>query len=258
MARRSHPTTVEWTVDSTPPDATTEDTTCGAVEPGTGAAALYAGCGENLDRSIVRPVTVPAAGGTLSFQALWDTEEGWDFGFVQISTDGGKTWKSLATEDTTTSTTPVPCSNVVAELPGFTGDSGEWKTENADLSAYAGKKVLIGFRYITDPGVNESGFWVRDIHVGGTTLPSDSLDGWKTITQVVPVAVPDWTVQLVGIADNKVTWIPQASRSTSPSTARSRAGPPEGRWAGRRRPPWRHSSRWTTRASRSRSTASTS
>ncbi|MEP9361785.1 peptidase M6 [Nocardioides sp. CN2-186] len=200
------PEKVEWSVDSTPPDATTEDTTCGAVEDGTGATALYAGCGENLDRSIVRPVTVPAAGGTLSFQALWDTEEGWDFGFVQASTDGGKTWKSLSTEDTTDEHDPGAVSNVVAEMPGFTGDSGEWKTENADLSAYAGKKILIGFRYITDPGVNESGFWVRDIHVGGTTLPSDSLAGWKTITQVVPVSVPDWTVQLVGIADNKVTW----------------------------------------------------
>jgi hypothetical protein len=200
------PTPVEWTVDSTPPDATTEDTTCGAVEDGTGAPALYSGCGENLDRSIVRPVTVPAAGGTLSFQALWDTEELWDYAFVQVSTNGGKTWKSLATEDTTSEHDPGAVSNVVAELPGLTGDSGEWKTETADLSAYAGKKVLLGFRYITDSGVNEGGFWVRDIDVAGTSLPSGSLSGWKTITQVHPVQVPDWTVQLVGITDGKVAW----------------------------------------------------
>ncbi|GAW52733.1 Peptidase M6 immune inhibitor A (Precursor) [Nocardioides sp. PD653] len=200
------PTPVEWTVDSTPPDATTEDTNCGAVEDGTGAPALYSGCGENLDRSIVRPVTVPAAGGTLSFQALWDTEELWDYAFVQVSTDGGKTWKSLATEDTTSDHDPGAVSNVVAELPGLTGDSGEWKTETADLSAYAGKKVLLGFRYITDSGVNEGGFWVRDIDVAGTSLPSGSLGGWKTITQVHPVQVPAWTVQLVGITDGKVAW----------------------------------------------------
>lgn len=193
------PAPVEWTVDTTPPDATTEDTTCGAVEDGTGAAALYSGCGENLDRSIVRQVSVPAGGGTLSFQALWDTEEQWDYGFVQVSKDGGKTWTSLSTEDTTSEHDPGAVGNIVSELPGFTGDSGEWKTETADLSAYAGKKVLIGFRYITDPGVNEGGFWVRDIDVAGTSLPSDSLDGWKTITQVSPLAVPAWTVQLIGI-----------------------------------------------------------
>ncbi|WP_395657586.1 choice-of-anchor J domain-containing protein [Nocardioides sp.] len=193
------PTPVEWTVDTTPPDATTEDTTCGAVEDGTGAAALYSGCGENLDRSLVRQVTVPAGGGTLSFEALWDTEEQWDYGFVQVSTDGGKTWTSLSTEDTTSEHDPGAVGNIVSELPGFTGDSGEWKTETADLSAYAGKKIMLGFRYITDSGVNEGGFWVRGIDVAGTSLPSDSLAGWKTITQVHPVEVPDWTVQLVGI-----------------------------------------------------------
>jgi hypothetical protein len=185
------PAPVEWTVDSTPPAATTADTTCGAVEDGTGATALYAGCGENLDRSIVRQVSVPAGGGTLSFQALWDTEDAWDYGFAQVSTDGGATWTSLATEDTTSEHDPGAVGNVVAELPGLTGDSGEWKTETADLSAYAGKNILLGFRYID---------------VAGTALPSDTLDGWKTITQVHPVAVPGWTVQLVGIANNDVTW----------------------------------------------------
>ena len=196
------PAPVEWTVDSTPPDATTADTTCGAVEDGTGAAALYSGCGENLDRSLVRQVSVPANGGTLSFDALWDTEEGWDYGFVQVSTDGGKTWTSLSTQDTTSDHDPGAVGNVVSELPGFTGDSGEWKTETADLSAYAGKKILLGFRYITDSGVNEGGFWVRGIDVAGTSVPSDSLAGWQTITQVRPLQVPDWTVQLVGIDNN--------------------------------------------------------
>lgn len=118
---------------------------------------------------------------------------------MQVSTDGGKTWTSLSTEDTTSEHDPGAVGNVVSELPGFTGDSGEWKTETADLSAYAGKKILLGFRYITDSGVNEGGFWVRNIDVAGTSVPSDSLAGWKTITQVNPVSVPDWTVQLIGI-----------------------------------------------------------
>ena len=64
----------------------------------------------------------------------------------------------------------------------------------------------MAFRYITDSGVNEGGFWVRNINVGSTTLPSDSLDGWQSVTQVHPVAVQGWTVQLIGIADNQVTW----------------------------------------------------
>lgn len=198
-AKTLAPEPVEWTADSTPPEATTADTTCGAVEDGAGPTALYSGCGANLDRSIVRKVTVPADGGTLTFQALWDTEDEWDFGFVQVSTDGGQTWTSLTTGDTTDRHDPGAVAGVVENLPGFAGDSGEWKTEKADLDAYAGQDILLGFRYITDGGVNEGGFWVRDIDVAGTAVPSDSVEGWQTISQVNPPQVPGWTVQLVGI-----------------------------------------------------------
>ena len=206
-AKTLAPTPVEWTVDGTPPDATTEDTTCGAIEPGSGPAALYSGCGENLDRSLVRSVSVPAEGGTLSFQTLFDTEEAWDFGFAQVSTDGGATWTSLATEDTTSDHDPGAVPGVVDNLPGFTGDSGEWLTETADLSAYAGKDVLLGFRYITDSGVNEAGFWVRDVDVAGTPVSTGSLDGWQTISQLHPQQVPGWTVQLIAIDDQGKSWI---------------------------------------------------
>ncbi|MGO4258461.1 choice-of-anchor J domain-containing protein [Marmoricola sp. RAF53] len=196
-AKGLEPTPVEWTEEATPPDATTAATTCGDVGAGGGPAALYSGCGENLDRSLVRSVAVPATGASLTFDALWDTEEAWDFAAVQVSTDGGKTWKSLATADTTSDHDPGADPAVVAQLPGFTGDSGTWESETADLSAYAGKTVLLGFRYLTDAGVNEAGFWVRNIAVGGTALPS-TLAGWQTITQVSPVKVAGFTVQLVG------------------------------------------------------------
>jgi hypothetical protein len=199
------PTPVEWTESATPPNGTTADTTCDAVATGSGPAALYSGCGENLDRSIVRSVAVPAGGATLSFDALWDTEDAWDYGFAQVSADGGKTWTSLATEDTTAEHDPGAVAAVVENLPGFTGDSGSWKTETADLSAYAGKNVLVGFRYITDSGVNEAGFWVRNIHVGSTELPS-TLAGWKTISQTNPTKVAGYTVQLVGYDAHGRTW----------------------------------------------------
>jgi Immune inhibitor A peptidase M6 len=203
------PTPLEWTVDATPPDTiASSDGTCGtALTAGTGAAALYSGCGENLDRSMVREVTVPAGGGQLSFDTLYDAESEWDFGFVQVSTNGGKTWKSLATEDTTSTADPAADSKVVANLPGFSGESGGWKTEHADLSSYAGKQILVGFRYITDGAVDEAGFWVRNVDVAGTALPTGSLSGWKTISQANPTKVSGWTVQLIGIRKNGESWI---------------------------------------------------
>jgi hypothetical protein len=199
------PTPVEWEESANPPDATAADTTCGNIPTGTGPAALYSGCGENLDRSIVRQVSVPAGGGALTFDALWDTEPGWDYGFVQVSADGGKTWTSLSTADTTTDHDPGAIPGVTSQLPGFTGDSGTWKSESADLSAYAGKDVLIGFRYVTDSGVNEAGFWVRNIAVAGTAIPS-TLAGWQSISQVNPTPVAGYTVQLVGYDAKGRAW----------------------------------------------------
>ena len=203
------PDPIEWTVDSTPPDSVPAgDATCGSdLTPGTGAAALYSGCGTDLDRSAVQEVSVPAEGGTLSFETLYDIEPAWDFAFVQVSTDGGETWTSLATEDTTTEADPQANPVAVANLPGLTGASDGWVTQTADLAAYAGQDVLIGFRYVTDAAVDEAGFWVRNVDVAGTALPTDSLDGWKSISQVNPLEVPGWTVQLIGIRHNGESWI---------------------------------------------------
>ena len=42
------------------------------------------------------------------------------------------------------------------------------RRQTFDLSAYAGKSVLIGFRYVSDGGVNDGGWYVDDVKVGGT------------------------------------------------------------------------------------------
>jgi hypothetical protein len=89
-----------------------------------GNPALASGSGPNFDRSIGREVTVPAADPTLTFSTRWQTEVGWDFAVVQVSTDGGETYTSLANADTTSEADPGAEPRIVAQLPGFTGDSG--------------------------------------------------------------------------------------------------------------------------------------
>jgi hypothetical protein len=195
-ARTLEPTPVEWSAAATPPSTVTEATTCGEVPAGVGPGALYSGCGESLDRSLVRQVTVPASGGALTFDALWDIEESYDFGYAQVSADGGRTWQSLSTADTTDEAAEDTQADVVANLPGLTGTSDSWRSQSASLDAWKGKQILVGFRYLTDTGVNEAGWWVRNITAAGTTLPS-TLAGWQTITQARPEPVAGWTVQLV-------------------------------------------------------------
>jgi hypothetical protein len=181
---------VEWTVDE---------------------GALYSGQGDLLDRMIAREVTVPAVGPhTLTFDAKWDTEEAWDFGYVQISTDGGATYESLSTADTTDVHDPAAHPLVVANLPGFTGSSGDaFVAQTADLSPYAGQTIIVAFRYITDWAAIFPGFWVDNVAIDGVTI-SDGTDigAWMSQTEILPIPVGSYTVQLVAYDDaHTAAWI---------------------------------------------------
>jgi hypothetical protein len=172
---------VEWTVDATTGDP---------------APSLYSGAGDNLDRAIVQEVTV--GDGVLAFDAQWNTEQGYDYAYVQVSTDGGASYESVACTD-----------SIAAPLgPGFEGDSGGFVNEVCDLSAYAGETVLLSFRYVTDPGVQLPGYWVDNAVLDGTTLTDGStLDGWSSPTEILPIDVEGFTVRLIALNTSKTVHI---------------------------------------------------
>jgi hypothetical protein len=189
---------VQWVVDPTPPNG--------------GPAALYSGAGNNLDRTIVRSLTVPAAGASLTFQAQWNVEEdasgGWDFTFVQVSTDGGATYRSIPCTSSRFDASPNARPVMRENLPGYTAYSGGWRSEACDVTAFAGQGILVAFRHLTDGSVAGDpddpaatippGFWLRDVRLGGTPVSDgSSLAGWLSPTQARPRAVHGFTVQLV-------------------------------------------------------------
>ena len=149
---------------------------------GAGDAALKMRSLNLLNGAIARRVTVPADDPTLSFDVKFDTEAGWDFAYVQVSTDGGQTWKSLPTGTSTSEHEPQAYPDITADLPGWTGSSNGWIHESADLSEYAGQEVMIGFRYRTDPLVIGGGFWVDNVAVGDQVISTgDTLEGWSQV-----------------------------------------------------------------------------
>ncbi len=166
---------LEWTVDADPAD-----------QPGD--AALYAGTGDNLDRAIVRQVAVPSGSPQLTFNADWSLEEGYDYGYVQVSTDGGAGYET------------IPCSDQVDGPLGsaYNAESGAFLPETCDLSAFAGQTVVIAFRMVTDASVHFDGFWVDDVAIDGTVLSDGStLDGWSSLTEFNPIDVEGYTVRIV-------------------------------------------------------------
>ena len=48
------------------------------------------------------------ADSVLNFKSLHEIEDGWDYGYVQVSTDGGASWTNLAGNITTTSDPNAP------------------------------------------------------------------------------------------------------------------------------------------------------
>jgi hypothetical protein len=180
------PLPVEWTVTIAAPDHA-------------GDAALAAPDADNKDAAIVRSVAVPAGTPALVFDTKYDTEPAFDSFFVQVSTDGGATYHSLANADTTCDLDPGANSTLKNNCPGLNGDSGGWKSETFDLTPYAGKTVLLALRYVTDANTRGAGVWVDNIRVGGTVVSDgSSLAGWQTFTQIRPIPVNGYTVQLVG------------------------------------------------------------
>jgi immune inhibitor A len=150
------------------------------VAPAGGMYMYYGGRSNYRDAkmTLATPLNLATAvSPTLTFNTWYDTEEGWDFGFVQASTDGGVTWTSLP--GTTTTSDHDPDCFFIDELPGYTGYSGGWLAETVDLSAYAGAaSVLLRFRYETDPATNGLGWFLDDFKVadGSTVIFSDDAE----------------------------------------------------------------------------------
>jgi Immune inhibitor A peptidase M6 len=184
---------VAWTVDAAPPTGT--------------SAALFSGAEDDRDEAIVRPITVPAgAGASLTFDAFWNEEETWDFGFAQISADGGSTYTSLACTDTTSNVDPGALPTAVENVPGFSGFSGTFRPQTCSLADYAGQNVLLAFRAFNDPATlgtdpgTAPGFWVDNVKVGTTVISDGStLTGWKSFTETKPNTVAGFTVRIVSI-----------------------------------------------------------
>jgi hypothetical protein len=129
---------------------------------------------ENLANALmVSNAYTVQAGDILSVPSWYDIEDLWDFGFVQFSTDGGNTWTSMSNDNTTYDHDPGAHPDVVANLPGITGNTGGgyWTLEfDLDDFITPGTEVIFGFRYVTDWATLHPGWYIVGAYVGATEL----------------------------------------------------------------------------------------
>ena len=151
---------------------------------------------------------VPTDDPTLTFDERHLAEPTYDYAYTVVSTDGGKTYTPLANDNTVDG--PLG--------PALNGDATAFTTQTFDLKAYAGKSVLVGFRYVSDGGTNDGGWYVDDVRVGATVV-SDGSDAsvFRSSTQVRPSPVGAWNIRVVGLdtAKHKALVKTYAKRSFS-------------------------------------------
>ena len=168
-------------------DATTRQV---ATRCHSGVRCWWGNRGDSIDTTLTHEFDLRnLSEATLEFRVWFDIEEGWDFAYVEVSTDEGETWTILEGEHTTDEN---PVGNSYGH--GYTGASNGWLEERIDLTPFVGSEVLIRFEYITDDAVYEDGFVIDDIAIPQLEFSYDAevdggwdAEGFERIDNVVPV-----------------------------------------------------------------------
>ena len=144
----------------------------GAPCAGCGEKFFYSNKGDDLNNTMTRDV---GGGGALTAKVRYSIEEGWDYAFLEASSDGGDTWTAVPTN---LSYTGEDQSGFNGSGAGITGTShGAW----ANLSATVpdGTEAL-RWRYQTDGATALNGFQVDDVTLDGQLIGGAETDeeGW--------------------------------------------------------------------------------
>ncbi len=185
---------------------------------------------DESDMTLTREFDFSSVSGPIDFSywAWYDLEKGYDYAYLEASTDG-QHWDIL---QTTSCTTKDQSGNAYG--CGYNGLSGggaqaEWLQEHADLSGYAGKKVQLRFEYVTDPAVTGVGLLLDDMSIPAVNYSSDfeaddggwQANGFVRIENALPQTFRlslilqggQTTVQSIPVKDDQTADIPLSLQS---------------------------------------------
>jgi hypothetical protein len=171
------------------------------------------------------------SGATLGYRVYADIEQGYDFAYVSVSTDGGVTWQPLAAGGMQgLDAADDPSGSALGERY-YTGRSRAWLDETIDLTPYAGQVVQLRFEVMTDPILTYDGLAVRDIaipEIGFTDEGTTGPDGWTAegFVWTEPVVPQSWHLQLITFDGEtpEVTSIPVEADGTAAFEVSALAG----------------------------------
>jgi hypothetical protein len=131
------------------------------------------GYGNRWIQFLSKSFELGAAPVSIDYVLQYDTENDWDFVYVEISTDGGATYTTLAE---------------------YHGNSLGFESVLIDLSAYADQEVTILFRFMSDGAwSDEDGYWDTDgaCRLDQVQVTGYPLDDFETDNNGWIASVPD-------------------------------------------------------------------
>ncbi|MCK4415168.1 MAG: immune inhibitor A [Candidatus Eisenbacteria sp.] len=193
--------------------------------------SFYTGEDDKLNRTLTsRRGHLVAPGEDLRFWTWFNIEEDWDYGYVELTTDG----RDFVTLPGTITTDYDPNDRNLGN--GVTGGSGSWQQAIFDLSAYEGEVIWVRFRYNTDGYLTEEGWYVDDIEPADLfateTVVATALGNAEHTFNDHPEGTFSFLVQAVDVEDDAAVWGPPRSVEVSGPSGIAEGAPPQGAWRG--------------------------
>jgi hypothetical protein len=108
---------------------------------------------DTMNSSLITPEFVTGSAANISFWHKYWMETTYDYGYIEYSIDGGKTW---------------------IELDNYTGTLSNWTLQSYDVNDIPlGSRFRLRFRFYSDPSITALGWHIDEISVSSPTGVSD-------------------------------------------------------------------------------------
>jgi hypothetical protein len=201
------------------------------TDPHSGNYAFWSNKGDESDITLTHEFDFSNVIGSLdlSYWTWYDLEAGYDYLYLEASTDG-KHWDIVKTPSCTDKDTSGNSYGCGYNARSGGGATARWINEDVDLSQYAGKKIQLRFEYVTDAAINGEGFLLDDVSIDTIHYKSDfeaDDGGWKadgfariedTLPQTYRLALilrgnEKTTVQNIAVQSDQAAEIPLSLKS---------------------------------------------
>lgn len=185
------------------------------TEAYSGARFWYSNRADNSYSTLTRAFDLHGVeSAELQFQIWYHTEYLWDYGYVMVSTDDGRTWTPQQTPHTTQEN---PHYNAYGHA--YSGRNEGWEPQSISLDAYAGQEILVRFALITDEAVNHPGLLIDDVQIAELGYFSDfeadnggwDAEGWVWIDNTLAQNIWVQVIEQHGDSMTMHRWLTQGT-----------------------------------------------